>query len=85
MAIGVVSVENFVCSIILMAVSNCFMPEQQVALAEGVVAPNGPAPLAQGLRPRFMGQGLVRTPVWLLANGWSWSAVGSRNGRTNDL
>lgn len=39
---------------------------------------DGLAPLAQGLRPRFTGQGLVRTQAWLLANGWSWSGVASR-------
>lgn len=39
---------------------------------------DGLTPLAQGLRPRFMGQGLVRTQAWLLANGSSWSAVVSR-------
>lgn len=32
---------------------------------------SGLTPLAQGLRPRFMGQGLVRTQAWLLANGSS--------------
>lgn len=51
-AIGVVSVENSLCSIILMAVSNCIMSEQQVALAAGVAAltasPHWPRGSGQG-------------------------------------
>lgn len=37
-AVGVVSVENSLCFIILMAVSNCIMPKLQVALASGVTS-----------------------------------------------
>lgn len=48
-------------------------------------SPGGLAPLAQGLQPRFMGQALVRTQAWLLANGVSWPAVWSTDGQTNDL
>lgn len=51
-AIGAVSVENSPCFIILMAVSNCIMPEQQVALAAGVAAPT-----ASPHWPRGSGQG----------------------------
>lgn len=54
----VVSVENSVCSIILMAVSNCIMPEQQVALAAGVAAlnasPHWPRGFGQGSRVRAL-------------------------------
>lgn len=39
---------------------------------------SGLIPLVQGLRPRFMGQGLVRTQARLLANGSSWSAAAVR-------
>ena len=50
--IGLVSVENSLCFIILMAVSNCIMPEQQVALAAGVAAltaaPHWPRGSGQG-------------------------------------
>lgn len=60
-AIGVVSVENSLCFIILMAVSNCIMSEQQVAPAAEVAAPTAWPPLAEGLWPRLTGQGLVRT------------------------
>lgn len=52
MLAAVVSVENSLCSIILMAVSNCIMPEQQVALAAGVaalmVSPHWPTSFGQG-------------------------------------
>lgn len=64
-AIGVVSVENSPCFIILMAVSNCIMSEQQVAPAAEVAAPAASPPLAEGFRPRLTGQGLVRTQAWL--------------------
>lgn len=64
-AIGVVSVENSPCFIILMAVSNCIMSEQQVALAAEVAAPTASPPLVEGFRPRLTGQGLVRTQAWL--------------------
>lgn len=46
---------------------------------------DGLTPLVQGLRPRFTGQGLVRTQAWLLANGSSRSVAGSRTGQANDL
>lgn len=36
---------------------------------------DGLTPLAQGLQTGFMGQGLVRTQAWLLANGSSWSVA----------
>lgn len=64
-AIGVVSVENSPCFIILMAVSNCIMSEQQVAPAAEVAAPTASPPLDKGFRPRLTGQGLVRTQAWL--------------------
>lgn len=51
-AIGVVSVENPPCFIILMAVSNCIISEQQVAPAAEVVAPT-----ASPHWPRGSGQG----------------------------
>lgn len=68
-AIGVVSVENSTCFIILMAVSNCIMSEQQVAPAAEVASPTALPPLAEGFRPRLTGQGLVRTQAWL-AGQW---------------
>lgn len=46
---------------------------------------DGLTPLAQGLQPRFTGQGLIRTQAWLPANGSSWSVAGSSSGHTNDL
>ncbi|KAJ4943584.1 hypothetical protein JOQ06_006083 [Pogonophryne albipinna] len=60
-AIGVVSVENYLCSIILMAVSNCIIPEQQVALAAGVIALT-----ASPHWPRGSGQALTTAPANLL-------------------
>lgn len=74
-AIGVVSVENPPCFIILMAVSNCIISEQQVAPAAEVAAPTASPPLAEGLRPRLTGQGLVRTQAWLLRRAGRRGAV----------
>lgn len=72
--------ENPPLSIILMAVSNCIIPEQQVAPAAGVAA------LAAAPRwPGFTGQGLVRTQAPLLVNESGWAVDGSDGGRTNDL
>lgn len=51
-AIGVASVENPPCFIILMAVSNCIISEQQVAPAAEVAAPT-----ALPHWPRGSGQG----------------------------
>lgn len=55
-AVGVVSVENSLCFIILMAVSNCIMPELQVALASGVASRN-PRPIGQGTLANVNGSG----------------------------
>lgn len=77
-AIGVVSVENSLCSIILMAVSNCIMPEQQVALAAGVAAltasPHWPRGSGQGYRVRALSG--HRPGFWPMGRaGQQWGAV----------
>ncbi|CAL8309699.1 unnamed protein product [Lota lota] len=41
------------------------------------------APLAQGLLPGFMGQGLLRTQAWLLTNGASWEILKVESERRN--
>lgn len=75
--IGVVSVENSPCSIILMAVSNCIMPEQQVTLAAGVAA----SPHWKGALAKVSGS--EPCPDTGLAPG-QWVKLGS-GGQTDDL
>lgn len=74
--IGVVSVENSLCSIILMAVSNCIMPEQQVALAAGVEAlmgsPHWPRVFGQGSWVRALsGHRIGSWPMGRAGQWWS--------------
>lgn len=78
--IGVVSVENSLCSIILMAVSNCIIPEQQVALAEGVAAltalPHWPRGSGQGSRVRALsGRRLGSWPMGRAGQRWGAAVV----------
>lgn len=69
--------ENSLCSIILMAVSNCIIPEQQVALAAGVAtltaSPHWPRGSGQGSRVRALSG--HRLGSWPTGQWWGATVV----------